>query len=513
MPLTKRASGILMHISSLPGDYGIGTFGQNAKDFIDLLVSMDCSYWQILPTGPADDCNSPYKSTSAFAGNPLFIDLEILHQWGLLTAEELNSSRSPDPPYSVNFKSLSQNRETIFGLAFHRLTPELKRDIQEFREFNQAWLPDFALYTTLSQEFSEMNWTKWKNRDLIHRKPQALAAAMKMFNAKINYHCFLQYTFYRQWFELKSYANTRGIKIIGDMPIYVSHESADVWSHPDLFQLDSEGHPLFVAGVPPDYFSENGQLWGNPLYRWDVMKNEGYSWWMNRMSSALKAFDMVRIDHFRGFSAYWSVPATETTAKKGQWMPGPGMDFFNQVFEKFGDPGIIAEDLGIQDDALAKLLYDTGLPGMRVMVFGFLDETNNLHLPHNYTQNTVAYTGTHDNNTLLGTFGEYSPDERSYALDYCDYTDAWENQWQLGGPQSSSCHSFIHSLWQSAADLVMLPIQDFCGYGADTKMNQPGTCQGNWTFRITQEGLSSVDIQWMKKMNTLYHRAPEKLKQ
>jgi len=513
MPLTKRGSGILLHISSLPGDYGIGTLGQKAKDFIDLLVTMDCSYWQILPTGPTDACNSPYKSTSAFAGNPLFIDLEILQQWGLLTAAELINSRSQDPPYTVNFENLIKNRETVFDLAFHRLTSEFKKNMVEFRESNQAWLPDFALYSTLSQEFSEMNWTKWENNDLIHRKPDALSNAMKRYNEKINYHCFLQYAFYRQWFELKTYANAKGINIIGDMPIYVAHESADVWSHPEFFQLDSDGHPLFVAGVPPDYFSETGQLWGNPLYRWDVMKDDGYLWWMNRISSALNSFDMVRIDHFRGFSAYWSVPATETTAKKGQWIPGPGMDFFSRVFEKFPDPGIIAEDLGVQDEALIKLLSDTGLPGMRVMEFGFIDTNDNIHLPHNYTQNTVAYTGTHDNNTLLGTFYEYSHDERCSALNYCDYTDTWENQWQVGGPQSSSCHSFIRPLWQSASNLVILPIQDVCGYGGDTKMNRPGTCLGNWTFRITTAGLSTVDTQWIKNLNTLFHRAPEKPKQ
>lgn len=511
MSLTKRASGILMHISSLPGDYGIGTLGLEAREFIDLLANMDCSYWQILPIGPTDDYYSPYKSTSAFAGNPLFIDLEILLQWGLLTEEELMNSRSNDSPYTVNFHNLIKSRETVFSLAFSRLTPEMTKNLHEFKETNQAWLPDFALYTTLTLEFSEMDWTKWKNKDLVRRNDNALSLAIRMFDEQINYHCFLQYAFYRQWFELKTYAKAKGIKIIGDIPIYVAHESADVWSHPDLFQLDSDGRSLFVAGVPPDYFSENGQLWGNPLYRWDVMKDDGYAWWMDRISSALKTFDMIRIDHFRGFSAYWSVPATETTAKKGEWIPGPGMDFFNRVFEKFQDPGIIAEDLGVQDDALTKLLSETGFPGMRVMEFGFIDTNDNIHLPHNYTKNTVAYTGTHDNNTLLGTFSEYSPEERSYALNYSGYSDAWENQWQIGGPQSASCHSFIRPLWQSAANLVMLPIQDVCGFGKDTKMNQPGTAQGNWAFRMTRDGFSTVDIKWMKDLNILFHRSPTKV--
>lgn len=510
MPLRERTSGILMHVSTLPGHYGIGTLGQEAKDFVDLLVNMDCTYWQILPTGPTDNCYSPYKSTSAFAGNPLFIDLEAFHEWGLLTKEELNDSRSVDSPFVVNFQNLIKNRKKFFSLAFHRLTPKLKKSIQTFREANNAWLPDFALYTTLTEEYSEMNWTKWQNLDLIHRQPITLSQAMDTHKETIDYHCFLQYAFYCQWFELKAYANTKGIKIIGDIPFYVAQESADVWSHPKLFQLDDHGCPLAIAGVPPDYFSEDGQLWGNPLYRWDMMKNDGYSWWMERISASLKAFDMVRIDHFRGFSAYWSVSASEATSKKGEWVPGPGMEFFNRVFEKFQVPGIIAEDLGVQDAALVQLLSDTGLPGMRIMEFGFIDNTNNIHLPHNYTQNTVAYTGTHDNNTLLGTFFEYSPEDRCYALNYCGYADAWENQWQIGGPQSSSCHAFIRTLWQSAANLVILPIQDVCGYGEDTKMNQPGTTQGNWVFRMTKEGLFLVDTSWMKHMNTLYHRTPTK---
>lgn len=510
MPIKKRSSGVLMHISSLPGDYGIGTLGQEARNFINLLADMDCTYWQILPIGPTDVCYSPYNSTSAFAGNPFFIDLQILYQWGLLTEEELNKSQSQDSPYTVNFENLLKNREEIFGLAFSRLTPEFKKNIQEFTETNKSWLPDFALYTSLCKEFSEINWTKWKDPGLIHRKSTALFQAMKTHEKKIDYHCFLQYIFNRQWLDLKAYASTKRIKIIGDLPIYVSHESADVWSHPELFQLDSNGNPLSMAGVPPDYFSVNGQLWGNPLYRWDVMKNDDYAWWMDRITASLDSFDLLRIDHFRGFSGYWSVPASETTARNGQWMPGPGMDFFNHIFKKFQNPGIIAEDLGFQDDELIDLLLHTGLPGMRIMEFAFIDNNDNIHLPHNYTQNTVAYTGTHDNNTLLGTFFEYSPEERNYALNYCGYSDTFENQWQIGGHQSPSCRAFIRTLWQSVADWVILPIQDICGYGENTKMNQPGTAQGNWAFRMTKEGLSSVDVQWMKYMNALYHRRPEK---
>ena len=506
MTLKSRSSGVLMHVSSLPGDYGIGTLGKEAHSFIDLLQSMGCSYWQILPIGPVDSYFSPYKSTSAFAGNPLLIDLELLYQWGLLTADELAASKSVDPPYSICYSNLINNRQSIFKLAYSRLTPQLKKDIQDYSTANHDWLPDFSLYTVLSEHFSDEDWTKWDNHDLVKRSPTTLSTVRSAYGEEINFHNFLQYAYDKQWFALKTYANSKGIKIIGDMPIYVAHTSADVWCHPELFQLDTKGCCIEVAGVPPDYFAKDGQLWGNPLYHWDVMKADNYGWWMRRIKRALASFDMVRIDHFRAFSAYCSIPASEETARNGRWIPGPAMDFFGELKKTFPEPNIIAEDLGLQDADLVKLLRDTGFPGMRIMEFAFIDDLDNIHLPHNYTANTVAYSGTHDNNTLLGTFYDYTPEHRRYAFDYCGYTDAWENQWQVGGHQSPSCRAFIRTLFQSAANLVILPIQDICGYGKDTRMNEPGTTANNWVFRMTQEGLSQIDVEWYSHINQLYQR-------
>ncbi|WP_373484262.1 4-alpha-glucanotransferase [Acetobacterium sp.] len=506
MSLKTRSSGVLMSVSSLPGDYGIGTLGTEARHFVDLLQSMGCNYWQILPVGPVDDYFSPYNSTSAFAGNPLFIDLQLLFKWGLLTADELSASKSADPPYSINYPNLIDNRNAIFKIAYSRLSTSLKNDIDQYCLANHEWLPDFSLYTVLSQHFSEKNWTKWNNPDLVKRQPAALLSVTSAYQDEIDYQNFLQYLYDKQWTALKTYANGKGIKIIGDMPIYLAHTSADVWCHPDLFQLDANGSCVEVAGVPPDYFAKDGQLWGNPLYHWDVMKADNYGWWMRRIKHALESFDIVRIDHFRAFSAYCSIPATEETARNGRWIPGPAMDFFTQLHKTFPEPNIIAEDLGLQDEDLVKLLKDTGFPGMRIMEFAFIDDQNNLHLPHNYSANTVAYSGTHDNNTLLGTFFDYTPEHRRYAFDYCGYTDAWENQWQIGGHQSPSCRAFIRTLFQSAANLVILPIQDVCGYGSDTRMNEPGTMKNNWVFRMTREGLSQIDVDWYNHINQLYQR-------
>nr|WP_320025482.1 4-alpha-glucanotransferase [uncultured Acetobacterium sp.] len=507
MSLNSRSSGVLMPVSSLPGDYGIGTLGTEACAFVDRLQSMGCSYWQILPGGPVDACFSPYKSTSAFAGNPLFIDLELLNQWGLLTADELAASLSTDPPYSINYPHLIDNRNAVFKIAYSRLTPALKNDIHHYCLANTEWLPDFSLYTVLSQHFLEEDWTKWNNPNLVKRQPAALLTVTSAYRDEIDYQNFLQYAYHRQWTALKTYANDKGIKIIGDMPIYLAHASADVWCHPELFQLDAQGCCTSVAGVPPDYFAKDGQLWGNPLYCWDVMKADNYSWWMRRIKHALENFDTVRIDHFRAFSAYCSIPASAETAKNGRWIPGPAMDFFDQLAKTFPEPSIIAEDLGLQDAELVKLLKNTGFPGMRIMEFAFIDDLDNIHLPHNYTANTVAYSGTHDNNTLLGSFFNYTPEQRRYAFDYCGYREDWPDQWQLGGHQSPSCRAFIRTLFQSVANLVMLPIQDVCGYGNDTRINEPGTTTNNWVFRMTRDGLNQIDVDWFKNLNRLYWRS------
>ncbi|MGL4606606.1 MAG: 4-alpha-glucanotransferase [Eubacteriaceae bacterium] len=507
MSIKNRGSGVLLHLSSLPGAYGIGTMGMEAKKFIDKLWRMGFTYWQILPFSPPDHCFSPYKSTSAFAGNPLFIDLENLFNCGLITQEELKNCQSHNPGYVVDFQSLLENRSLIFRQAFQRISNDLQNEINDFLKCQKDWLVDFALYTVLSELFNEGNWTLWEDKNFVNRDSKTLEKFKLRHEKEINYQIFLQYLFYKQWSEVKSYANAKGIKIIGDVPIYLALESSDVWSHPDLFQLDEKGQPVAVAGVPPDYFSQFGQLWGNPLYHWETMKKQDYHWWINRLEASLKAFDLVRIDHFRGFSAYWSIPGTEKTAQNGKWIKGPGMDFFNRVFQTFSDPGIIAEDLGVQDQELSDLLKETNFPGMRILEFGFIEEGNNPHLPHNYTENTVAYTGTHDNNTLLGTIYHYSESQRKKALDYVGFSDSNQKDWGLGGPYSPVCRSFIRCLWQSNATLVILPLQDLCGYGEDTKMNSPGVAKGNWRFRITQEGLASIDEAWVNNLNQTFYRS------
>ncbi len=506
MALTKRASGVLMPIFSLPGPYGIGSFGKEARLFIDQLKRMGFSYWQILPLGPIDDYYSPYKSDSAFAGNPLFIDLPILYEWDLLTHQELKDSQDLAFPYLVSYSSVIKNRFDLFKKAYSRLKPPLLAKIELFKEEESHWLMDYALYKILVKHFNESNWAKWPDQSLSFHDPTALKKIKDHYSEAINFEIFLQYAFLEQWLSLKAYANEKGIEFIGDMPIYLSYENADVWANPQYFQLDDNRSPINVAGVPADYFSKNGQLWGNPLYNWETLKKDNYSWWNKRLEKGLECYDLLRIDHFRAFSAYWSIPADSKSALNGQWVKGPGIDFFKQFATDHDTSAIIAEDLGVQDTDLENLLAQTNFPGMRLMSFAFIDNLNNLHLPHNYRPNCIAYTGTHDNNTLLGSLFEYSPDQRSYALDYCQYQEDQANDWQIGGAYSPACRSIIKTLWKSPANLVILPIQDLCGYGGDTIINKPGTIENNWEFRMTKEGLLTIDEEWYKHINTLYHR-------
>ena len=356
---------------------------------------------------------------------------------------------------------------------------------------------------TLREKNNNTDWYLWKDEELKFHKKEAVEKAFEKYADEVFFHEFLQYEFYSQWEKIKSEINKNGIKMIGDMPIYVSLESADVWANRELFDLSEDGSPRLVAGVPPDYFSEEGQMWGNPLYNWELMKKQNYSWWIERIENSLQIFDMVRIDHFRGFSAYWGVPADAENAKSGNWIKGPGMDFFNVVMKKFNNSQIIAEDLGDIDEDVVKLLKETKLPGMRVMQFAFIGDRDSIHLPHNYEKNVIAYTGTHDNNTILGWLWEASPENRKTALNYCNFTG---KDWGMGGYYSESCRSVIRTLWQSPAQLTIVPIQDLCGFGSDTKMNQPGVANGNWAFRITEEALSQIDRKWIESINDIYRR-------
>lgn len=496
-----RSSGVLMHISSLPGPCGIGSFGKEAVAFAELIKSMGFSYWQTLPFATTDSCNSPYTSFSAFAGNPFFIDLPTLKEDGLITEEELREN-SYHEPYAVDFQWLNETRMPLLRKAFSRLDAKGREKVAVFCKENNYWLPDFALYMALKDQHDQLDWPDWE-APLRLRDSAAIKKAKETLAEEILFYEFVQYEFFTQWKAVKKKINDLGIQMIGDMPMYLALRSADVWSNQQLFQLDKDGNPVQCAGCPPDYFAADGQFWGNPIYNWDVMKRTGYDWWLKRIGMALKTYDMVRIDHFRAFSAYWSIPADAETAKEGKWVKGPGMDLFSKVFKTFDHPQIIAEDLGDIDEDVVKLIQETGLPGMRVLQFGFIDNADNLHLPHNIPKNALAYTGTHDNDTLLGWIFGAEPWQRDNALRYCSF----DGDWREGGYKSKVCHAMIRTLWQCPAQITLLPIQDLCGYGTDTRMNRPGVAEGNWAFRITEQALRELDCDWMLETNRVYRRS------
>ncbi len=494
----KRCSGVLMHICSLHGKYATGTLGKEAREFVDFLSECSFGVWQVLPAGPCDSYNSPYSGKSAFAGNIYFIDPEILYEKKLLTKEELSECENENH-YISDYDFLHRTRENVLRKAFSRLTELEKKKIASF-SLDNKWVCDYALFCAIKKENGDAAWYEW-DTPLKTRDEKALSAAMVRLSEDISFYTFVQYEFYSQWYALKKYANEKGVSIIGDMPIYLSHDSADVWANPHLFSLDKNMYLESCAGVPPDYFSEDGQKWGNPLYNWDNLKKENYSLWVERLGHSLTMYDAVRIDHFRAFSAYWSIPA-KAKATAGHWEKGPGMEFFNHIKRLYPDAAIIAEDLGDIDDDVRQLVKDTGFPGMGVMQFAFITDDNTPHLPHNYTNKTIGYTGTHDNNTLLGWLWEASDNARSYALSYCNFN----GDWGQGGTKSPSVRAFIRTLWQSGALAAIVPLQDLCGFGSDTAMNHPGVADGNWQFRITREALQSIDKEFFRGLNRLYKR-------
>ncbi|MBR5155708.1 MAG: 4-alpha-glucanotransferase, partial [Clostridia bacterium] len=459
----KRASGVLMHITSLWGDYSCGSFGDSACEFIDFLAECGFSFWQVLPFCPTDDYNSPYKSYSTFAGNPFFVDLEELAKENLITKEELAAAKQ-QTPYSCEFERLNQERYSLLLTASKRIeTPE---KINEFISQN-PYLEDFCEFMSLKDANGQKPWWEWEKNE-----PQADVLFMWKF---------IQYKFFTQWSKIKTYANDKGIKFIGDIPFYVALDSSDVWKNKSQFMIDEKNTPYAVAGVPPDYFAKDGQLWGNPLYNWDAMKNNSYKWWQDRISAMLSLFDGVRIDHFRALESFWAVPYGEETARNGSWLKGPGMDLISKIKAVAGDKLIIAEDLGDVGEEVVKLVEESTFPGMRVFQFGFMG-CDSTHKPHNYINNSVAYSGTHDNNTLLGYLWELSDSERCEMLEYCGYT---HSDWEKG------FNAMLRTIYRSSAGLVIFPIQDLLGYGSDTRLNTPGRANGNWTFRITKEQLDS----------------------
>ena len=469
-----RKSGILMHISSLPGPYGIGTLGKSAYEFVDFLHAAGQSYWQILPLCPTGYGDSPYQSFSTFAGNPYFIDPDILVEQGLLTPQETDGHKKTTP--RVDYGWLYETRLKLFETAFRRFVPG--EDYERFLAKNSWWLDDYALFMALKTCFRGRPWQDW-SMSLILRLPAVLEAYRKELDEDVRFHSFLQYQFLRQWEALRSYANGKGIKIIGDVPIYVPLDSADVWAEPTLFQLDSACRPKKVAGCPPDSFSAHGQLWGNPLYDWEKMKKNGYKWWLRRLSAAGRLYDVVRFDHFRGLESYWAVPAGEETAIHGAWEPGPGEDFIRTVNERLPHLEFIAEDLGFVTPQVRALQEFSGYPGMKVMQFAFDSREAGDYLPENYTENSVCYSGTHDNITLLGWSREAAPE---------DVEKAWQ---YLGSRDESFVDGMIRLCMESRSKLCVIQLQDWLSLGAEARMNTPGVLSGsNWTWRADRAMLT-----------------------
>lgn len=475
----KRQSGVLMHISSLWGGYSEGSFGASAKEFCDLLAVGGFSVWQVLPFCLTDDCNSPYKSVGAFSLNPNFIDLPTLYRKGLLTHEELDAAKEKIP-YACEFERLSKERFSLLKRAAGRVRD--KAPIEDFLKRHPR-TAEFCLFMAKKEANDGLAWKEWTTDSY---DESALFAWQ-----------FTQYEAYTEWLEVKDYANRLGISIVGDLPIYVSYDSADVYFHKHDFLLDERDRPTSVAGVPPDYFSEDGQLWGNPLYDWKAMKETGYSFWKDRLAFQLELFDGLRIDHFRGLESYYSVPASEKTAKNGKWVKGPGMDLLNALEPLTKGKLMIAEDLGSITEDVIKLVKESGYFGMRVLQFAFLGDKNSPHLPHNYDNDCVAYTGTHDNNTLLGYVWEIDPATRARLLRYCGFTgDDW----------NSGYNEILRTMFQSHAGLLVLPVQDLLLYGRDTRLNTPGEKDGNWSYRLTKEQALSIPLSKFSEWNDLYSR-------
>jgi 4-alpha-glucanotransferase len=509
----SRQSGILLHPTSLPGPFGIGDLGSEASHFIGFLHASGQRLWQILPLGPTGYGNSPYQTYSVFAGNPLLLSPERLQAEGCLSTGDLLDVPSC-PPHRVDYEAVRAFKGRLLWKAFENAQgnapaphdEELAAFIAEQRE----WLEDFAFYMALKETHRGLPWNHWEP-DIARREPEALAGWRNTLGPRIRFHQFLQFHFFRQWQRLKDECHAHGIQLFGDAPIFVAHDSADVWAHPELFYLDEAGNPTVVAGVPPDYFSRTGQLWGNPLYRWEVMAASDYAWWMQRLRTTQQMVDMIRLDHFRGFEAYWEVPASEPTAINGRWVQGPGLAFFETLRRTLGDLPIVAEDLGLITPEVRRLRVALRLPGMRVLQFGFGgDPHDNEHAPHNYSRDCVVYSGTHDNNTSRGWLLEVEQPgdegalqqmraERTVALKYMA-SDGSQIHWDM-----------IRLALASVADVAILPLQDVFGLGQEARMNYPGRAEGNWEWRYTADMLQDGLATRLREMVEIYGRAPTPL--
>ena len=475
-----RSSGILMHITSLTGPYGVGTMGKQAFAFVDFLKRAGQSYWQILPLNPTGYGDSPYQSCSTFAGNHYLIDLPTLVEEGLLKEEELENVEWCRREDKTDYGLLYNGRLKVLRLAYARF--QGGEAFEKFCADNSSWLPDFALFMALKDRTGGQPWYSWE-KGLKFRDPDAIWNVRNELKDELRFYYFVQYLFYKQWDALHAYAAKQGIKIIGDVPIYVPRDSVDVWSNPELFQLDENLDPVSIAGCPPDAFSEDGQLWGNPLYRWDLMKEEGYSWWLRRLAAAGKLYDVVRMDHFRGFEAYWAVPFGDTNAKGGKWVKGPAMSFINAVKEGLPELQLIAEDLGFLTQEVLDLRDESGFPGMKVLEFAFDSREPSDYLPHTYIRNTVCYTGTHDNMTMRQWFETASKDAVEYATEYMGLTE-----------QEGLVWGTIRTAMASVSDLCIIQMQDYLNLGGEARMNFPGTLSdSNWTWRV-KDGMINEEL-------------------
>ncbi|MEE3487875.1 MAG: 4-alpha-glucanotransferase [Bulleidia sp.] len=493
----NRSAGILMPITSLPSPYGVGTMGKAARQFIDFLHLGGQSYWQILPIGPTGYGDSPYQSFSTFAGNPYLIDLDDLKKDGWLKRSEYAGIAWGEDPAKVDYGTLYNNRFNVLRKAADRLNAEKPRAYSTFLKEHAWWLDDYALFMAEKYEHEGKSYTLWED-DIRLRRPEALKKETKRLSEEIRFWKAVQYFFFDQWKKMAAYAHANGVKIIGDVPIYVSPDSADLWANPSLFQLDRKGRPTEVAGCPPDGFSADGQLWGNPLYNWNAMKKDHYAWWMKRISHQVSLVDVLRIDHFRGFESYYAIPYGAATAKNGRWKKGPGISFFNEVKKQLGDLDIIAEDLGFLTPEVIEMVHKTGYPGMKVLEFAFDPrDTGSGYLPHKYTNNCVVYAGTHDNDTVMGWFSTADKEFTKRAIQYLHLDEKEGYNW-----------GYIRGAYESVANLAVMQFQDILGLGSEARINTPSTTGGNWVWRCEPGAYNKTLARKLRSWTALYDRLP-----
>lgn len=495
----ERGAGFLMPVSALPSPYGIGTLGEAARNFADLLSECGAKYWQVLPIGPTSYGDSPYQSFSAFAGNPYFIDPDTLVGEGLITKDDLAGADFGADKSDVDYAKIYENRFTVLRKAYKNSEHKWTAAYTDFVNNNGYWLDDYAFYMAVKLSFGGRSWQEWDD-DIRLRKPDAVNAYRERLSDDIDFWKFLQYKFDEQWTGIKQYVNSLGIEIIGDIPLYVALDSADVWIHPDLFELDEDLRETNIAGVPPDMFSETGQRWGNPIYRWDRMEQDGFVWWGERMKSCGYHYDVVRIDHFIGIVNYWSIPSTCPTAIEGQWIKGPGSRLTDMINRVIPDTKLIAEDLGVLTEPVKELIRANNYPGMKILEFAFNCEADNPYLPHNYsTDNTVVYIGTHDNETLVGALGNCTSQEREKLVKYYGAKD-----------EANLPEAIIRACYASVGRVAIVQVQDILGLDNSARMNFPSTIGENWRWRVTEEQLRTIDTDYYRELAELYGRIDKK---